>query len=167
MKKTILAAILMAAPSALFATALTDLEQATGADLRGLAHIEQNLQSNRKPNFLPRAPQDVLATCRNIDIVFVRQPSLDEAVRTVNACLQDRFSASNKRRYSIDAEKCSQPGCGTIDIVVRGELGADSQFLLQDLHYSLNKEPRYGKIHGWPAKIVELPARLSETERHF
>ena len=167
MRKTILAAILMALPSALFATAIADLEQATGADLRSLAQIEQNLQVGHKPNFAPRAPQDVLATCRDIDVVFVRQPALDEAVKTVDRCLQDRFSAMNKRRYSINAEKCTQAGCSTIDIIIRGELGNERPFVLEDLAYSLNKQPRNGKIHGWPAKIVELPARLSQTERHF
>ena len=77
------------------------------------------------------------------------------------------FSAMNKRRYSINAEKCTQTGCGAIDIVIRGELGSERPFLLEDLTFSLNKQPRNGKIHGWPAKIIELPARLSQTERHF
>ncbi len=166
MKKTILAAILMAAPSALFATALTDLEKATGADLRALAQVQQNLQVGRKPNFLPRRPQDVLSGCRDIDVVFIRQPSLDEAVRTVNRCLEDRFSADNKRLYSIVAEKCSQAGCGEIDIVIRGEFGRDNPFLVEDLTYSLNKTPRNGKIHGWPTKLVDLP-RFAQAERHF
>src|SRR5438105_10022726 len=101
MKKTILAAILMVAPTAVFASALSDLETASGSDLNLLARVEQNLQTGRKPNFLPRTPQDVLAGCKDIDVVFIRQPSLDETVRTVNTCLKNRFSADNKRLYSI------------------------------------------------------------------
>ncbi len=166
MKTTILAAILMTAPTALFASALADLETATGADLRPLAQIQQNLQTGHKPNFLPRRPHDVLAGCRDIDVVFIRQPSLDEAVHTVNRCLEDRFGADNKRLYSIVAEKCPQAGCGEIDIVVRGEIGRANPFLAEDLNYSLNKQPRNGKIHGWPTKVVGLP-QLAQNERHF
>lgn len=166
MKMTILAAILMAAPSLVFATALTDLELATGADLRPLAQVQQNLQTGHKPNFLPRRPQDVLSSCRDIDAVFIRQPSLDEAVKTVNHCLEDRFGSDNKRLYSVVAEKCSQTGCGEINIVVRGNFNGENPFLFDDLSYSLNKSPRNGKIHGWPTKVIGLP-QLAQDERHF
>ena len=166
MKKTILAAILLTIPSALFATALSDLELASGADLSTFARVQQNLQTGRKPNFLPRAQQDLLAGCSYIDAVFIRKPSLEDVARNVNRCFQDRFSGYNKRRFAITAETCSQPGCDTLEIVIRGEYGAENPFLLDDLRYSLSKAPRNGKIHDWTAKIVEFP-RLADSERHF